>query len=96
MDGLNRWSLPHLHDAWNRKRLGRPLHLRYESAATVVKLFQAQGLTSIRLLWLPILPAPLARFQWLLETRTARRLFRHIPLLGLLLSHSFVVVGEKA
>lgn len=96
IDGLNRWSLPHLFDAWNRKIRNRPIHLRYESASTIIGHFQSLGLINTRLIWLPILPAHLSRFQWLLETRTARWLFRHILPLGMLFSHSFVVVGEKA
>jgi hypothetical protein len=88
------WVVKLIDPFGNRAELrGRPVHLRYESATTISRLFQTQGLSNICLLWLPIMPAPLARFQWLLETRAARWLFRRAPLLGMLLSHSFVVVG---
>jgi ubiquinone/menaquinone biosynthesis C-methylase UbiE len=95
LDGLNCWCLPNALDTLNRRYRKAPRHLRHENPYEVLRLSQTQGLTNLRLLWLPILPARLTRFQWLLETSAARRMFRHTPLLGMLLSHSFVIMGEK-
>lgn len=96
IDGLNRWSLPHLAKrAWWRLRGDRPpLHL--ESPTQLRRLVREAGLTRTRLLWLPILPTRLRALQPLVEGPLGRAAFRLIPGLGPLLSHSMVVVGRRS
>ena len=95
IDALNAWCLPSVGDRLARRISGRPVHLRYESAVNLKRLMRGAGLAGVRLNWLPILPARLQRWQRLLETRPGRAMFRHVPLLGLLFSHAFVVIGRK-
>lgn len=94
-DALNAWCLPSVWDRMARRISGKPMHLRYESGAALKRLMREAGVAAVRLNWLPILPARWQRFQWLLETGTARALFRYAPPLGLLFSHAFVVSGRK-
>ena len=95
IDGLNRWSLAHmLKRAWWRLRsCPPPLHL--ESPWRLRRWVRDAGLTQTRLLWLPILPGRLQAFQPLMEGPLARAALRVMPGLGLLLSHSMVVVGRR-
>lgn len=94
-DALNAWCLPNIWDRLTRRVSGRPMHLRYESGMGLKRLMRESGLDSVRLNWLPILPGRWQRFQWLLETKSGRALFRYVPLLGLFFSHAFVVSGRK-
>jgi hypothetical protein len=56
---------------------------------------RASGAPDARLVWLPILPARLQRWQWLVEARPVVALLAAVPLLGALLSHSFVIAGTR-
>lgn len=94
-DALNAWCLPNVWDHVARRVSGKPMHLRYESGMGLKRLMRESGLAGVRLNWLPILPARWQRFQWLLETKSVRALFRYVPLLGLFFSHAFVVSGRK-
>jgi SAM-dependent methyltransferase len=95
IDALNAWCLPHLGERLMRRLRKRPPHVRYESPRVLAKLLRRNGLEHVRLYWLPILPARWQRLQWLAETEPARWLFRAAPLLGALLSHSFVLSAER-
>lgn len=95
IDGLNAWCLVHVWSESRRRLRGRPRHLRYETPGAIKRLFRAQGLSDIRVIWLPIVPRRLQRLQRLLETRPLRFLIRAIWPLGALLSHSFIVCGTK-
>ncbi|MGB8329605.1 MAG: class I SAM-dependent methyltransferase [Polyangiales bacterium] len=95
IDALNRWSLVNMMDTAHRKLRGRRMHLRYESATTLKRAMRAHGLERLKLYWLPILPAKLQRFQSWVETRTAKWVFRSIPLAGFLFCHAFLVRGER-
>jgi ubiquinone/menaquinone biosynthesis C-methylase UbiE len=95
IDALNRACLVHVLAALRRGINGQPMHLRYESPAALKRLMRAHGLERVRLHWLPILPARLQRFQGWLETPPARWVFRFVPCVGLLVSHSFIVSAEK-
>ena len=94
IDGLNVWCIPHIVEVISRRLRGKRAHLRYERPAQVLRAMRAAGWRP-RLYWLPILPARLARFQWLLESRWARRLLHVIAPLGALLSLSFVVRARR-
>lgn len=96
IDGTNKWCLPHLLARLARTITGKAHRLRFESPRALMKLMRASGFNVIRLFWLPILPKQLRRYQWLVETRTAKWLFRVFPLAGLLFSHGFIVRGARA
>jgi SAM-dependent methyltransferase len=95
VDALNCWCLPNLATVLWRRLRGQPAHLRYESPWRMRRAAKALGLSRLRVLWLPILPAGLQRWQPLVESRLAVALFGALPPLGALLSHSFVLVAES-
>jgi len=95
IDALNRWCIANAITIGRRRLKGEAMHLRYESPATMKRLMRAEGLQRVRLHWLPILPAALQRFQPWIEGRVARWIFRFVPLVGALVSHSFIVSGER-
>jgi SAM-dependent methyltransferase len=96
IDALNKWCIANLVTVARRRMRGQAMHLRYESPATIKRLLRSQGLERVRLHWLPLLPGKLQRFQPWIETRLARALLRLVPFLGLLVSHSFIVSGERS
>jgi SAM-dependent methyltransferase len=95
IDALNAWCLPHFLERLQADVRGRPTHLRHESPARLKAIMRENGLSQIRLYWMPILPAQWQRLQWVVETRFAVYLLRFIYPLGALLSHSFVVKGVR-
>jgi SAM-dependent methyltransferase len=95
IDGLNAWCFVHALSEARRSVRGRPRHLRYETPGAVKRLLRAHDFTDLRVLWLPIVPSRMQRLQRLIETRPVRFLFRAVPPLGALLSHSFIVCGAK-
>jgi hypothetical protein len=52
-------------------------------------------LRDLRLYWLPLLPGRFKGAQRWVETAFARWIFRFVPFAGLLLCHSFIVVGVR-
>ena len=94
VDALNRWCLPHLTAMLWRRLRGRAYHLRYESPWRLRRSARALGLQEVRILWLPILPGRLQRWQPLVESQPFVAALRIVPLLGALLSHSFVLVAR--
>jgi SAM-dependent methyltransferase len=95
IDGLNRWCVVHLYERARRRVKGRQRHLRYESPRGVVRLCRQHGFTEIELHWLPVLPRRAQRMQRVLESKTFVWMFRHVPLVGLLASHSFIVRARR-
>ena len=95
IDGLNAWCFVHVLSEARRKARGWPRYLRYETPGGIKRLLRAQGFTELRVFWLPIMPSRLQRLQRLIETSAVRLLFRVVPPLGALLSHSFIVRGAK-
>lgn len=94
LDGLNSWCIPHVFERIKRRLLRRPVHVRYESPFRLRRYVRDYGLCNVRLIWLPILPGRLQRFQSLLESRFGRWIFERIPGVGALFSHSMIVVGD--
>ena len=78
-----------------RKLRRRPAHLRYESPRKLERILRAHGFRDISLFWMPIAPSRLPRLQRLVETRSLRWMMRIVPLLGMLISHSFIIRGTK-
>lgn len=95
IDALNSWCLPHIVERLWRRLRGRRPHVRYESPWRLLGELRRAGLRTRKLYWLPILPARLQKYQWLLETPLVRWLLHAVPPLGALMSHSFLARGRK-
>jgi SAM-dependent methyltransferase len=96
IDGLNRSCVIHLYGAARRRIRGRRRHLRYESPRRVIELCRRHGFVDVELYWMPVLPAGAQRLQRLIETRPCMWMLKHVPLLGALASHSFIVRARRA
>ncbi len=94
IDGLNRWCVPHLLEIMWRRITGRPAHLTYLSASQLRAILTGRGYNRVRVDWLPIAPAKWRRLQQAFDTSAGIALFRYVPLLALLASHSFVVQAQ--
>ena len=95
IDGLNRSCVIHLYGAVRRRLLGRRRHLRYESPRRMRELCRRSGFVDVELHWMPVFPARAQRLQQLVESRPCVWLLRHVPLLGALISHSFIVRARR-
>lgn len=95
VDGLNRWCLPNMLREFRRVIRGHPRHLRYDGPVALRRSLRAAGSGRVELHWLPIAPARFPRLQALLEHRVTVALMRLCPPLGLLCSHSFILVARK-
>ncbi|NOZ52948.1 MAG: class I SAM-dependent methyltransferase [Gammaproteobacteria bacterium] len=91
IDALNKWCLPNIWTRFIRTIKKQSMHLRYDSPANLIQLAKKLNNKDVELYWLPILPYRLKRFQWLLEAPGFLWIMRNIPLIGLLLSHSFII-----
>lgn len=95
IDGLNGWCLPNMFNRFIRHLQGRPIHLRYESAWALRRLFKKNKLENIRIHWLPIAPGKLTFIQPILQHSIFQNLLRIVPLFGVLLSHAFIITANK-
>jgi ubiquinone/menaquinone biosynthesis C-methylase UbiE len=95
VDGLNRWCPLHSLEIIRRRLGGLPVHLRYESPWQMLKLARKTQMCDAHLLWMPILPEKVCRFQWFLELRAFQFALSWMPLLGALVSHSFLLRGVR-
>lgn len=94
VDALNASCLPHMMaEAWRKFRRRRP-HLRYDSPWRLRRQARSAGLVDVRILWLPILPGSLQRWQRWFENPLVERLLAALPFLGAMCSHAFVVVAR--
>jgi hypothetical protein len=71
------------------------MHLRYESPRSIRRILRASGLVDVELHWMPIVPSKWARVQAWLERPAMRRAVAVVPLIGLLLSHAFIVHAKR-
>lgn len=94
VDALNGWCLPNLLVRLKRRLLGQPRHLRYDSPAALRRRLRKLGARP-KLHWLPLVPGRFRRMQRWLEQPLAQWLFRRVPLVGLVLSHSFILVARR-
>ena len=94
VDALNGACVVHRVSRLWRWLRQRPPHLRYEQPRRLVRVLRSHGLHDVQVIWMPMLPGRFRSFQWVLETAPVTILFRVVPLLGALLSHSFVVQGR--
>jgi SAM-dependent methyltransferase len=95
VDALNLWCLANLGGEIRRRLARRRRHLRYDRPGRLQHLVRRNGFDRVQRFWLPILPARWQRFQWVLETPVVCWILHRVPVLGALLSHSFVVVGMR-
>lgn len=95
LDALNADCLPTRWSQWRRRRKGLQPHLRYESVKKLTAAIGEAGLTVTGIEWLPILPARLSRFQAIFENSACRFVLNHLPILGALISHSFIIRARK-
>lgn len=96
IDVLNGRCLPHLWERIKCRVRGRAMHLHYESPSRLRRLLKECGLHDVELFWIPIMPMRWQRFQWMLETRLARWVFKYVPMVGALLSHSVLFRGKRS
>jgi ubiquinone/menaquinone biosynthesis C-methylase UbiE len=95
IDALNGRCLVHAIGGLLRRILGQPLHLRYESPVRLRRLVEECGFTDVQLHWLPIMPTRRRRLQRFAESQRVGWILGHIPLIGLLISHGFIVHARK-
>lgn len=95
IDGLNYYGFSGWCDRTRRKLRGKPMHLRYESAARLVDVLRHAGFVSPVLNWLPLMPSRLQILQPTFESRLARRLLMALPAIGCVVSHSFLISAER-
>jgi SAM-dependent methyltransferase len=93
VDALNAQCLPTLIREIQRRRSGRPPHLRYDEPGTFRRALEASGFAGARLHWIPVLPERLRRLQPVMEGGVMRALMR-VPPFGRVASHSFLFVAN--
>jgi SAM-dependent methyltransferase len=96
IDVLNASALHARAREWQRRRAGKPPHLRYESARILRDALGAAGFVDVATSWLPIAPARIRRVQPLLESAPALASLATVPGLGPLLAHSVLAHATKA
>lgn len=95
VDALNRFCIVHMIGMLRRRLSGRPMHLRYDSPGAITNHLAKSGMHNVKLHWMPILPRRLQRWQPWVESTFARQVLRHVPLVGLLCCHAFLVHAER-
>lgn len=74
----------------------RRAHLRYDWPQEIRRNLIALGCADAVIFWMPIVPSHWPRIQRWVERPLMQRLLQAAPLLGLLVSHSFIVRGRVA
>jgi SAM-dependent methyltransferase len=95
VDALNSWCVAHMLASLRQRMRGRPPHLRYERPGRFAAALREAGFNDIRVHWIPLVPGRFERLQRVLEGPVMQVLFRWIPPLGALVSHSFFVTGTR-
>lgn len=95
IDALNGRCLVHAFGELQRRALGEPSRLRYESPLRLRRLVEECGLTDVQLYWMPIMPARNRHLQQFVESPRVAWILAHIPLIGLLISHGCIVHARK-
>jgi SAM-dependent methyltransferase len=95
IDALNVGGLAARVDMARRRRIGKEMHLRYESPRQLARILTDAAFGDVTLHWLPIVPSRLHWLQPLVESTPARWAFAHLPLIGPLLSHAFVFRAKR-
>ena len=95
IDVLNARCAPNRAETRRRRRAGKPMHLRYETAEDFRTALDDCGFDVVDLHWIPIMPARLGYLQPLVESRWMRRILRHTPALAAWVSHSILVEARR-
>lgn len=95
IDALNAWCVPNMLGEWRRKLRGKPPHLRYERPGRLKACLRDAGFDRVALYWMPLAPGRFQAVQRVLDSSLMRSVMRWFPVLGALLSHSFLLVGTK-
>jgi SAM-dependent methyltransferase len=95
IDALNAYCVANIWTRLSRRLRGKPRHLRYERPGRMRRLMEAEGLLELRIHWIPIMPARLKVLQPFVEGALFSALLRHVPGLGALFSHSYMLTGKK-
>lgn len=91
VDGLNRYFVANVvSETWRYFRR-RPRHLRYDAPSKLRRRLLSMGADRVELYWMPLAPGRWPWLQNLLEYRATVWVLSHAPLLGALLSHSFIL-----
>ena len=95
VDALNAHCLPTMFKRVLERARKQERHLRYDAPRSLRRAFEHNGLSRVRVMWVPILPARVQRFQPLFEHGAMRAALKLLPLIGSALSHAYVVTGER-
>lgn len=95
VDVLNGVCVANALERVSRWLRGKTMHLRYESPRRMKRLMEDAGLVNVQIHWIPIMPARLRALQPLVESRLLDILLRYVPGIGLLVSHSCMLIGKK-
>jgi len=95
IDVLNARCLPNRIEIRRRRKAGKSMHLRYETAEAFRDALRDCGFKVVALHWIPILPARLVCLQPLVESRTVRLLLRLAPVPAAWVSHSILVEARR-
>lgn len=95
IDGLNAWCVIHAVGGLRRRIRGRPRHLRYESPRQIKRLLSRHGFTDISLYWMPVIPSRSHAFQKVIEAPPVAAALQHVPFLGALASHAFIIRATR-
>jgi SAM-dependent methyltransferase len=95
VDALNAYCLPTLLKGLLERVRKQERHLRYDPPRSLRRAFEHNGLSRVRVMWVPILPARAQRLQPVFESEEVRAALRLLPPIGSALSHAYVVTGER-
>jgi SAM-dependent methyltransferase len=95
IDGLNYHGITGWCDRTRRRLRRQPMHLRYESAATLLRILASAGFARPILTWLPLMPSRLHGLQPAFNSLLARRLLTGLPSVGSAISHSFLIGAQR-
>ena len=96
IDVLNARCVPNRIEVRRRRKAGKPMHLRYETADAFREALRDSGFDVVAVHWIPILPARFMRLQPLLESGAVRLLLRMAPVVAAWVSHSILVEARRA
>jgi len=95
IDILNARCVPNWMEVRRRRKAGKAMHLRYETAAAFCEALNDCGFDVVALHWIPIVPARIRHMQAWIERPAARWLLRRVPALAAGVSHSVLVEARK-
>lgn len=95
VDALNAHCLPTVAKRTFERARRRERHLRYDAPRSLKAAFARNGLERVQVTWVPILPARAQRLQGVFESGGVRVMLKLLPWIGSMLSHAYVVTGER-